>query len=313
MRKLSLIILFISFTNGLSGVIWTSPSIAQKERDDFLIQGEYVSKDNSYAAQVIALDQEKFEAFILDGGLPGQGWNQKLGRQKLTGRSKEGGIYFTGDTLNAVIQSGKMELSFEEGNKIVLSKIFRVSPTYGLEAPEGAIVLFDGTNVDSWTDTELQNGLLKFGAKSKETFKNYRLHLEFRLPYKPKAKGQARGNSGFFHGFGPQKRLELQILDSFGLSETMNHCGAIYKVASPLLNMSYPPLQWQTYDIEYMDAVFKDGKLISSGIITVRHNGVVIHEKLKIPAKRKEQKSGIFYLQDHKNPVFFKNIWVVEK
>jgi hypothetical protein len=183
--------------------------------------------------------------------------------------------------------------------------------------PAGAIVLFDGTNVEQWAGGRLVEGnLLAVGTRTKRTFRNFVLHLEFRTPYQPYDRGQGRGNSGLYLG----DQYEFQILDSFGLSGENNECGGYYKFAKPALNMCLPPLSWQTYDVEFAMAQFDaDGKKTRPATATVKLNGVVIHDKYEIPGPNgggglnDETKPGGIFLQDHGNPVHFRNIWIVEK
>ncbi len=149
-------------------------------------------------------------------------------------------------------------------------------------------------------------------AYSKKTFGDHELHIEFRTPFMPDKRGQARGNSGVY----VQGRYEVQVLDSYGLSGEDNECGGIYKNAKPLVNMCAPPLQWQTYDITFHQAqVDAEGKVTQKARITVIHNGVVIHDNLEVDTTPggctyDMAKPGPVYLQDHGNPVRFRNIWV---
>jgi hypothetical protein len=131
----------------------------------------------------------------------------------------------------------------------------------------------------------------------------------------PAGKDQGRGNSGVYL----QGRYEVQILDSFGLAGEHNECGGIYSVKAPDVNMCYPPLAWQTYDIDFTAAEFADGKKVKDARMTVKHNGVVIHENVAVPKATtaailgEGPEPGPIYLQDHGNPVRFRNVWVVEK
>ena len=148
---------------------------------------------------------------------------------------------------------------------------------------------------------------------SKRQFRDLTLHMEFRTPLMPTARGQGRGNSGvYLHGH------EVQVLDSYGLEGKANECGGIYKFSPPLVNMCAPPLQWQTYDIEFRAERHNDEtKKVEPATMTVHHNGVLIQDKVKMPLRGKGGpgyvRSGGILLQDHHNPVRYRNIWVVER
>ena len=162
-----------------------------------------------------------------------------------------------------------------------------------------------------------EDGLLMQGTTSNKTFGSHKIHIEFLLPYMPQDRGQGRGNSGLY----VQGRYEIQMLDSFGLEGKMNECGGIYSVAACNLNMCYPPLAWQTYDIEYTAAKYEDGKVDSNPRMTVYHNGVKINDNVELPGNRNTTAAplkagpskGPVYLQNHGCPVRYRNIWVVEK
>ncbi len=145
------------------------------------------------------------------------------------------------------------------------------------------------------------------------------MHIEFRLPLEPENTGQGRGNSGVFLG-----AFEVQVLDSYGLPGYYNECGALYKLAAPKVNMCAPPLQWQTFDIDFTAARFDgNGELAANPRITVEHNGVTIHDDQEIhhqtsnsqTGKTKPFKSGpgAIHMQHHGHQVAYRNIWVVEK
>mgnify|MGYP001209492524 CR=1 FL=1 len=164
----------------------------------------------------------------------------------------------------------------------------------------------------------LGDGSMEIGPKagslvSKALFGDQRLHIEFRTPFMPEARGQGRGNSGVYL----QGRYEVQVLDSYGLEGLDNECGGIYKVARPRVNMCAPPLRWQTYDIDFRAPVFDaQGAKTANARITVRHNGVPIHENVELPGATgggeaaNLERPGPLLLQDHGNPVQFRNIWV---
>jgi hypothetical protein len=177
-------------------------------------------------------------------------------------------------------------------------------------------VLFDGSSVDKWENGKLvqDKWLGATNATTKQKFGDHSLHIEFRTPFMPEARGQARGNSGVYL----QGRYELQVLDSFGLEGKNNECGGIYTIAEPIVNMCLPPLVWQTYDIDFTAARYDGDKKTANARVTVKHNGVLIHDDLELshgtPGFRPEGpgKESLF-LQDHGDPVVFRNIWIVEK
>jgi rubredoxin len=194
-------------------------------------------------------------------------------------------------------------------------------------APEGALVLFDGKNLDNWTKTDgktpagwtiLDGGIMQVKGGNiitKQKFDgHFKLHVEFRVPYMPKAKGQARGNSGVY----VQGRYEVQILDSYGLESKKDDCGAIYEVAAPKTNACKAPTVWQSYDIEFYSPKCENGKKVEPARMTVFHNGVKIHEDVKIPVDNTRAglegdpcQPGPIMLQDHGNPVQFRNVWLM--
>lgn len=150
---------------------------------------------------------------------------------------------------------------------------------------------------------------------TKKKFTDFNLHLEFRTPFMPEARGQSRGNSGVYL----QGRYEIQILDSYGLEGRDNECGGIYTVAAPLVNMCAPPMQWQTYDVNFHAPRFDNASnKTKDALVTVMHNGVniICQKKIRGPTavaldSNVTQPGGV-YLQDHGNPVQFRNIWLVE-
>ncbi|HLQ45872.1 MAG TPA: DUF1080 domain-containing protein, partial [Planctomycetaceae bacterium] len=160
------------------------------------------------------------------------------------------------------------------------------------------------------------DGLMSQGITSKQKFQDFSLHLEFLLSYMPAERGQRRANSGCYM----QGRYEVQILDSFGLSGEHNECGGIYTINKPDTNMCFPPLSWQTYDVDYTAAKYDSaGKKTQNAKMSVLHNGVPIHKDVELPKATtaavlgEGPEPGPIYIQDHGNPIRFRNIWLVEK
>ena len=288
---------------------WTTVEAAKAENPDFMIQGEYGSSKDGMGVQVVALGDGKFDAYFLEGGLPGDGWDKSKKRVQVNGTTS-----FEAEGIKASIANSAITLTWGD-KKATLKRVERESPTLGKKAPENAVILFDGTSVDAWTNGKMKDGMLLHGTTSKEKFQSYTLHLEFMTPYRPFDRGQGRGNSGVYH----QGRYETQVLDSFGLDGKMNEAGGIYSIAHPKLNMCFPPLRWQTYDVDLTAAVYEDSKKVKDASMTVRLNGVVVQENVKLPKHtpaapvKMGPEPGPIYLQNHGNPVFYRNIWVVKK
>jgi hypothetical protein len=130
----------------------------------------------------------------------------------------------------------------------------------------------------------------------------------------PKAGGQGRSNSGVY----VHNCYEIQVLDSFGLKGENNECGGFYSIKAPDVNMCFPPLEWQTYDIDFTAPKYEGDKKVTNGRITLKHNGVVIHDNLELPKGTPgRQPEGPaprpLYLQGHGNHVHYQNVWVEEK
>ena len=297
-----------------------------KTDEDFPFQGEYVGKmrDAVFAFQVVARGKGTFDAVLCPGGLPGAGWTRQPAHRQIvsgkrTGEGADAPVRFSSNGWIGLLKGRTLELTDFKGSAIgSLERVERKSDTLGAKPPEGAIVLFDGSSLAAFKEGAKMtpDGLLMQGCTTKEAFGDCQIHIEFRLPYMPEAKGQARGNSGIYLA----SRYEVQMLDSFGLNGENNECGGIYTVAKPQVNMCLPPLTWQTYDIDFKAPLFDDkGMKTADAEITVKHNGVVIHDKVTIPKPTTaapvstDGKLGTLYLQDHGNPVRYRNIWLVKK
>ena len=308
---------------------------------DYAVQGEYVGKvggQQKIAAQVIALGKGKFEGILYLGGLPGAGWDGQI-RFHFRGERDQGKTRFVGimgerlrfenPNFQAILQdsvlrgTATMFRNIVDDDTFEMKKVLRRSPTEGAKPPAGAVVLFDGTNVDHWEEGRIVEGdLLNVGTLSKGHYKGLKLHLEFRTPFMPTARGMKRGNSGVYL----KKEWEVQIVDSFGWNSenrkferlaNFGRCGGIHELIKPRVNMCYPPLTWQTYDIDYLSAKFNEqGDRIKPATMTIVHNGVLIHDKVVLPptprgGESKERLAGPLYLQDHGNPIRYRNIWAV--
>jgi hypothetical protein len=295
--------------------------VAQADAD-FGLQGEFIGylapPDQSWqqvGLQVVALGSGKFDAVLYAGGLPGAGWDGRT-KEKLSGGREAAGTFLRGGGKALSLASGQAAVFTPEGRELgTLALIHRESPTTGAAPPSGATVLFNGNNVDQFTGGKLApDGTLLAGVLTKMPVHDFHMHLEFRTPYMPQARGQGRGNSGVYI----QQRYEVQILDSFGLDGVDNECGGLYTQTAPSVNMCLPPLTWQTYDIWFTAAQWaSDGKTkVANARITVLHNGVPIHSRREITAKTGGGKvegpeDFPINLQDHGNPVTFRNIWLV--
>jgi hypothetical protein len=327
-----------------SDEVVTSPESAQ-QLTSFQLQGEYrgTLRKSPVGLQVLHVDGDTFHGYLFAGGLPGNGNVTDL-RSLGNASAQNGSLTFESNDQAYRIQGGQVLIK-ASGNQAIgrLNKVRRTSPTLGNAPPKQAVHLFDGSgaSLKHWKNGEQsENGFLKEGTHTKQKFGDFKLHMEFRLPYKPGTKpgDQSRGNSGVYI----YDRYEIQLLDTYGLpyyrwyganewkekfkqhlgyspgSGRSRWCGAFYKYRSPKMNATYPPLSWQTYDIEFRAPRIKNGKKVQNARIKVWHNGVKIHDrelergtgsgKGKSPVRE-----GSIYLQDHNNPVRFRNIWILEQ
>ena len=306
-----------------------------KTDTDFAFQGEYAGEVTHegqkipFGVQVIALGDGTFDAVAYPGGLPGDGWdppNKIKGNGVLEGEGdaavvKIKALDWGGNTRKGEIRNGAIVTLSDTGSEVArFPKVNRSSPTLGQKPLEGAIVIYDGTGTSTDTSQLIDgrvsdDGLLMEGVTTKNSFGDALWHIEFRLPYQPKDRGQGRANSGAY----VMGCYEVQMLDSFGLEGKDNECGGIYKAAAPSVNMCLPPLVWQTYDINITAPRFEGDKKIANATMTVQHNGNVIHANQEVPTLtpggplKAEAAKGPLHLQNHGNPVRYRNIWVLPK
>ena len=305
--------------------VYTDPEHADA---DFKFQGEYASASAKLGAQVRALGHGAFRTMFFAGGLPGDGWDGKTIIQKSpsTDTTTPADARLDSDKVvieqvyQGVCDGRTLTGQTDAGAKFELKRVIRRSPTLGAPAPAGAIVLFDGTNIDEWQPdahmTPQQWITSAGGATTKRKFQDFTFHVEFMISYMPETQTiYQRPNSGVYL----QQRYEIQILDSFGVVMGQHDCGVLYAQITPAINMCYPPLTWQTYDIDFTAARYDaTGQKTRLGRCTVKFNGVTILDNVEIKGstpggiEESPDPAGI-YLQAHGQPIFFKNIWIVEK
>jgi hypothetical protein len=206
------------------------------------------------------------------------------------------------------------------------------------DAPSDAIVLFDGRNLDEWVSARDQsparwtvaNGLMTVSKaagdiRSKRSFKDFQIHLEWKIPEGITGTGQARGNSGLYLGWNENTGYELQILDSYQNTTYVNgQAGSIYKQAAPLVNAMRKPGEWQTYDVIWTAPTFNaDGSLKTPAYVTAFHNGVLVQNHFALTGGTVYTGQPVYQshgampilLQAHGDPspvISFRNIWVRE-
>lgn len=225
--------------------------------------------------------------------------------------------------LTALCFSARNSLAVEIPEPTVEPKIINPGPP-----PSDAIVLFDGKNLSKWKSVKggkakwtVEDGAMIVNGTgsivTKQEFGDCQLHVEWATPAEVKGEGQGRGNSGIYL----QGRYEIQVLDSYN-NKTYFHgqAGAVYKQHAPLVNASRKPGEWQTYDIIFHAPRFDDnGKLVSAARVTVLHNGVLVQDNTEIygatsfseePKYEPHPLKQPLLLQDHHNPVRFRNIWI---
>jgi hypothetical protein len=191
--------------------------------------------------------------------------------------------------------------------------------------PVDAIVLFDGTNLSAWKNEaggeakwKVQDGYAEVNHTgnilTKEEFGDVQLHIEWATPAVVEGEGQGRGNSGVYF----QGRYEVQVLDSYrNPTYADGQAAAIYKISAPLVNVSRKPGEWQTYDIIFRAPVPAANGQVQPGYLTVFHNGVLVQDHVALTGEATTSAKfsgaaikGPLMLQDHGNPVHYRNIWI---
>lgn len=289
----------------------------------FPLMGEFVGKAKNaegaqevLALQVRVIGKDKFDAIAYRGGLPGQSKFESE-PTRMVGQRSDGFLILSGGPWAIFVEKNGCSVVGKKGELLgKLKRIKRSSPTLLSPPPEGAFVLFDGTSTKNFTTAEMtKDGLLMQGADVMPMFQDFDLHIEFKLPYMPQADSQKRSNSGLYL----QSRYECQILDSFATTPVINGCGALYRFKAPDLNMSLPPLTWQTYDVRFTAPRWaSDGSKVRNAHITSWVNGVKVQDNVSLPNKTGAGKTEEPILlpikfQDHGDPVRFRNAWIVDR
>lgn len=271
------------------------------------LQGEYATSSGAPAAQIVARGQGRFRLrWWPEGDVTGS--SSTASTPTVDGVLHGQKAVFSG-SLEGTTDGSTLSVSDSLGKRWILVRQERRSPTLGLRAPAGAVVLDRQETTEGRFDA---TGHLQRGARSREAFADARIHVEYRLPFEPDGEGQFRGNSGVYI----QSRYEVQVLDSFGRPVGDREAGALYKQSAPMVNAALPPLVWQTYDIDFRAARFDaTGEKIANARVTVRHNGVLVQDDTEIlgPTGQGDAESGEpgrLLLQDHGNPVLYRNVWI---
>jgi hypothetical protein len=313
-----------------------APIDPTKKDEDFAVQGEYVGvimedgKAQKYGVRVgITEKAGEFKAIAYRGGLPGDGWDKKFSEPKnkrlieWSGQTRDGLTSFPKFLRGSASLSNGILAVTSGGEKVgELKRIVRKSPTLGAKPPAGAIVLFDGSNLEHFVTPRSKmtdDRLLMVGARTKQNFTNFVLHVEFRAPYL-----RSPGHSAIFL----QNSYHLAMAGrSFGFGTCSDlGCGGIRWVRAPDENMCFPPLTWQTFDVDFTAARFdRESKIVRKPIVTIRQNGVLIHDHVELPEMPPfyrgggtdplSSQGGPLQFQSHADDrhYVYRNIWILEK
>jgi hypothetical protein len=282
-------------------------------------------------AQIRPLSNNQYDGFVLLSRTKAPVTAFKLktataenGLLKFTGASasEAGGDLLAASQTTCEIRDGKLTGTFSgelgEGT-FDARRHERKSPTMGAKPPKHAIVLTQNdTNLWEKLSWPLSpEGVLRVARgniSAKDKLSNFRLHLEFRTPYMPAEEGQARGNSGVYL----LGRYEIQVLDSYQNKTYFNgQAGSFYGHNAPLVNASRKPGEWQAYDIIFRAPKKAADGSITPGSFTVLHNGILVQDHIPVKGEattaaafQNFSEKGPIVLQDHNNPVRYRNIWL---
>ena len=295
---------------------YKTPSLTETWADALDIFGRW--KADGDTLDIVAYPEKSFQGVLTDA---------KGARVKLLGLLEGDKLHLYGVGVKGYASKNETVLSIgsPSENKITFARA-TVGKTAAFPKPANGKMLFDGSNLDafeknSWKilpDGVLQSSPRTGNLKTKEGFSDARLFLEFRVPLNPECVGQRRSNSGVIL----MGAYEVQLLDSFGLEPKANDCGAIYSVSAPQMNMAAPPLEWQSYLIEFHAPRFDDaGKKTANARISVWHNGELIQDNVEVPRltgaspgkpspRPEPSKPESLVIQDHGNTLQYRNIWI---
>jgi hypothetical protein len=303
-------------------VVGAASAAAPKEE---AVQGFYegsLDGGKKFEARVVATGKGTYKVFVR---LPADG--VKVTKVELDGKTEADAARFAGKGAgadwSASTADGAIKGTRTPGGAFTLKRLDRQSPTAGAKPPQGAIVLLDGKDFSEMVKQpgkdgkelawKILNGAIevpKGGMTTKRRFDgSFKLHVEFKCPLQPEGRSQGRANSGVYLPNGD----EIQVLDSFGMTTYKGGgCGGLYAFKDPdafddFSLASFPPLAWQTYDVEYR-VEKKDGKPVGKPRVTVVHNGIKIHDNAPLQF---DAKVGPFHFQDHGDPVQYRNLWVL--
>lgn len=332
MNCLTSTLALLAFSAGLAGACGAAPP------PEKAVQGLYsgIAADGpmlgrKLEARVVATGRGAYKIFPMFLGSLRE--KVRAAKGELDGKTEGDQVRFAGKVDGALWtlawtpgdgDSGTLRGTYGTYGTIELRRV--TSPLPQNPPPPGAVVLLDGKHFDELTRARRGSGteqpwkpvegggieVPKGGMNSKRSFAgSFRLHVEFFLPLMPEARGQGRANSGVYLPNGD----EIQVLDSFGMTTYKGGgCGGLYAYKDPdwfdhFSLASLPPLEWQSFDVEYhVDT--KDGKPTGRPRVTVLHNGIKIHDNVQLNAGAR---AGTFHIQDHGNPVAYRNIWVLEE